>query len=851
MSEDLTPMMRQYKQVKKENPGTILMFRLGDFYEMFFEDAILAAKELEIALTGRSCGKGEKAPMCGVPFHAADSYIARLVGKGHKVAICEQMEDPALAKGIVKREVTRIVTPGTILDGDFLSGKSSNYIACVYICENSGITIADISTGEVMATKIDKKDSEVNIINELSRFLPVEILVSSKGKDLKVLQEYLIARSGAVSFSYDENEITENSRKNAIEQFKIREDIPEEILVSTTALLDYLFQTQKCPMEHLKKLDIYTSNEFLEMDMSTRRNLELVETMRDKSKKGSLYGVLDKTQTAMGSRLLKSWILRPLIKEGEIIQRLNGVEELTKKVVLRDEIKDALSRVQDLERLTSRISVGLANARDLASLRNSLFNLPSLSKALKNCTSTILAFQSAKLDTLEDIADYLERAIVSEPPVSLREGKIIKSGFNEEVDRLHDITENGSKFLSDMEQRERDKTGIKNLKVGYNKVFGYYIEVSASNLSKVPENYYRKQTLTNGERFITTELKDMESTVLGARDRLIALEYKLFCEARDFVCKRIDRIKETAHAVAVVDALLSFSEVALKNNYCKPEITGDDKITIKDGRHPVVETVLKDTLFVPNDLTIDKKNRTFIITGPNMAGKSTYMRQNALIVLMAQIGSFVPASSCSLCVTDKIFTRVGASDDLASGQSTFMLEMNEVAHILKNATKRSLCILDEIGRGTSTFDGLSIAWAVVEHINSKIQSKTLFATHYHELTALENTYDGIVNYNTVCKKRGDDITFLRKITRGGCDESYGIEVSKLAGVPDKIVNRAKEILSDIEGGKVKSEPVKRETEDNLFTMADHPIVEELKKVDVTTLTPIEALNKLYDLQKML
>ena len=859
---ELTPMMTQYMQIKKDCPDCILMFRLGDFYEMFFEDAIVASKDLEITLTGRDCGQKERAPMCGVPFHAADSYIARLVAKGHKVAICEQMENPKNVKGIVKRDIIRIVTPGTILDDALLNSRKTNYMASICRTGNDcGIAFVDVSTGEMTGTVIYDDISCDKLINELARFSPVEIALGGTSHDNRRISEYIKSRTDALTFTYDWDEIEKSSSELLSSQLKNSSDITDKLLkTASAALLQYILETQKAKMSHINTISIYTSQEYVDLDAATVRNLELIETMRDKSKRGSLFWVLDHTKTSMGARMLKQWILRPLVNAASINNRLCGVEELYNSLSVREDLGEALTGVNDIERLMSKISMGTANARDLGALCSSFGKLPYLSKILCSLRSTILSVQAANLDTMEDLWDLLSRAIASDPPISLREGGIIRDGFLEEIDRLRSITKGGSNFIAELETRERERTGIKNLKVKFNKVFGYYIEVSSSQLSKVPEDYIRKQTVTTGERFITAELKEIENTVLGASEKLVALEYEEFQKIRQRVCEHLERIEKTAHAIAVTDALYSLSVAAIKNNYAKPTVDMGDRLIIKEGRHPVVEKVLSHSLFVPNDTTLDcTLNRMAIITGPNMAGKSTYMRQTALIALMAQMGSFVPAQSCECGIIDKIFTRIGASDDLASGQSTFMLEMNEVSYILKNATKKSLCILDEIGRGTSTFDGLSIAWAVIEHIAKKVGAKTLFATHYHELTALEGNIEGVVNYNTACKKRGDDITFLRRIVRGGTDDSFGIEVAKLAGVPESVIKRAKEVLASVEGGVSPSEKggkIATREEDampqmDFMALESNKLADALRQIDVTTLTPIEAMNKLYELQKLL
>ncbi len=855
---EMTPMMKQYLDVKEQHKDAILMFRLGDFYEMFFEDAKIASRELELTLTGKSCGLEERAPMCGVPFHAADGYIARLVAKGYKVAICEQMEDPKQAKGIVRRDIIRIVTPGTIVDEGFLATRSTNYMASVFVEDGrSGVVFADVSTGELMGTAFDEDADCERLISEMERFSPVEAAIGGKGRFHKRLEEYLRdRRESMLVFSYEGDEVAPMARETVDKHLNNGGEIQNPMLLTAAAaLLDYLVETQKSELGHIREIKIYSSGEFMDIDPGSRRNLELVETMRDKSKKGSIFWVLDRTRTSMGSRMLKGWIMRPLINAAAITNRLSGVEELVKTPSLREELGDALGGVLDIERLMGRVSMGLCNAKDMVGLRSSFAALPRIYKALCSCRSVIMNTQAAVFDCLEDVYDILDRAIVDEPPATLREGGLIKPGYNEDIDRLRGASEHGRGSLGSIEARERERTGIKNLKIKYNKVFGYYIEISKSNLDKVPDDYIRKQTTVNGERFITPELKEVETAVVGATERLEALEYEEFVRVRGRVAAEIERIDRTARAIAAADCIYSLAETAVKNNYVRPEITLTDEIYIKDGRHPVVEKMLKNGLFVPNDTELDcGPNRAAIITGPNMAGKSTYMRQVAAITLMAQMGSFVPAGKCRVGIVDKIFTRIGASDDLAAGQSTFALEMSEVSYILKNATKSSLCILDEVGRGTSTYDGLSIAWAVIEHIVNKIGMKTLFATHYHELTVLEDRLEGVKNYNTVCKKRGDDITFLRKIVRGGTDDSYGIEVAKLSGVPNPVIKRAKEVLATVERGSVGGEPKDKKAGDGpqlSFAVEESPAVEELRKIDVTTLTPIEALNELYKLQQMI
>lgn len=850
---EMTPMMKQYLQIKDENKDAILMFRLGDFYEMFFDDAVVASKELELTLTGRDCGLENRAPMCGVPFHAAQTYITRLVAKGYKVAICEQVENPEEAQGIVKREVIRTVTPGTNLDEGVVGSQTTNYIAAILQKgEKCAMCFADVASGELFATITDSATGENGVINELSRFAPVEIALGGDAKENKKINEYIETAMSALCFTFDEEQMQKNAREIVTMQLRNYGEIEDELLMTALgAIISYIKETQKGQIPHMKDVSIYSSGQFAQIDAATRRNLELTETMRDKQKRGSLYGVLDKTKTAMGSRTLKNWILRPLINPVHITNRLDAVEEMVSKLDLREDLREYISSVWDIERLMARVSLKMANAKDLAALRNSLANLPAIKNLLGECKCVYLSCREAKIDPLKDVYNLLCSAIVDEPPISLREGGIIKPGYDEEIDKLKFAASNGKEFIASLEAKERERTGIKNLKVGFNKVFGYYIDVSKGNLDKVPEDYIRKQTLVNNERFITLELKEAESAVLGAQERLVALEYDAFVKVRDAVAENVERIVKTAKALSEVDAICALATVAIKNNYKKPTITSDGVIEIKDGRHPVVERITKG-VFVPNDTSLDKNNFAMIITGPNMAGKSTYMRQNALIVLMAQIGSFVPASSCTIGVVDKIFTRIGASDDLTRGQSTFMLEMSEVSYILANATGRSLVILDEVGRGTSTFDGLSIAWAVMEHLAKKVKAKTLFATHYHELSVLEEMLDGVKNFNTACKKRGDDITFLRKIVPGGADQSYGIEVAKLAGVPDSVVKRAKEILKTVESGeKVEhKEKTEEKSTGQIGFEITNPITEILKKTDPTVLTPIEAMNTLYELVQM-
>ncbi len=859
----MTPMMRQYLDIKANYPDTILFFRAGDFYEMFLDDAILASRELELALTSRSKGEeAKKNPMCGVPYHAADTYIDRLVAKGYKVAICEQLEDASLAKGIVKRDVVRVVTPGTIVDSKILDEKKNNFLCTVYGQKNAfGVVFSDLSTGEVLVTKVGSKK---RLIDEIACYMPTEIIVN---KDVFIDEE--LKNEIKYRFNVIEMAKTEVTREYSGELicywFSLDSvkalSLPDDFL-SVNALgmtLHHFEETQKMKIGHIKDVKSYGEDEHMEIDIFTRRNLEITETLRNKSKRGSLLWVLDKTKTAMGGRMLRSFIEKPLVDCAKITKRLYAVSELYENISLREELSDALTGIYDMERLLGKISCKSANPKDMISLKQSIMMLPALKEIIKELTSPLLKGFFDDFDTLDDISELLEKSIKEEDtPILIKDGGIIKKGYNAEVDEYRELAENGKSAVLEIEAREKEKTGIKTLRTGYNRVFGYYIEVSQSFRDQVPENYIRKQTLTNGERFITEELKELENKILGASEFLKAKEYELFCEVRETVAEAASRIQRTAYIVAYLDVLCSLAEVASKNNYTMPIVDMSDKIEIKGGRHPVVECMLSDTVFVPNDSNLDcESNRMIIITGPNMAGKSTYMRQVALIALMAQIGSFVPAESARIGVCDKIFTRVGASDDLSSGQSTFMVEMTEVAAILKNATKRSLLVLDEIGRGTSTYDGLSIAWAVSEYIadKKKIGARTLFATHYHELTQLEDKLDGVKNYCIACKKRGDDVIFLRRIVKGGADDSYGIEVSALAGLPKEVILRAKQILSSIDKGPtellISSENnIEVDAQIGIEDIKNSEIVDHLRDLDVTTLTPIEALNKLYELVKI-
>lgn len=869
----LTPMMQQYQQIKEQYKDCILLFRLGDFYEMFFDDAETASRELEITLTGRDCGQEERAPMCGVPFHSADSYIAKLINKGYKVAICEQLEDPSEAKGIVKRDVIRVVTPGTVTDTAMLDEKKNNFLACIYKdSEGIGISMVDITTGELHTSQFVQSVQDSKLMNELARFSPSEAIANKEVVEDSSLGKLLRERFNcSIEYFYDWSFELNTAEKKITDHFKVHNvdgiGLKDKQLAvkSVGALLEYLDQTQKINLRHINSIHYYAPNEFLDIDLSSRRNLELTETMREKSKRGSLLWVLDKTQTAMGGRLLRKWLEQPLMNCALINNRLQAVNELVQNNILRIDISCCLKNIYDIERLLTKIVYGSVNGRDLSALKRSISCLPEIKVHLSKGASSLLKEQYAQLDILEDINQLIEISIVDDPPFSIREGGLIKDGYNEDVDLLRKAMVEGKQWMVNLENEEKEKTGIRNLKVSFNKVFGYFIEITKSHLTDVPDRYIRKQTLANCERYITTELKEIENKVLGAEEKIVQLEYHIFCEVRDKIAAQLDRIQKSAKVISVVDVLCSLAEVAQKNNYIMPQVDLSDKIIIKDGRHPVVEKMLNDNMFVPNDTFLNNsENRLSIITGPNMAGKSTYMRQVALIVLMAQVGSFVPASSAQIGVVDRIFTRVGASDDLASGQSTFMVEMTEVANILNNATQKSLLILDEIGRGTSTYDGLSIAWAVVECVSDPriLGSKTLFATHYHELTELEDKLQGVKNYCIAVKKRGDDITFLRKIIRGGADDSYGIEVAKLAGVPEPVVIRAKQILKNLEEAdvnrgslvQVKNRPQRKdhtilEDQVGILSFGNNEVIEALKKIEVTTMTPIEAMNMLYELQQ--
>ena len=863
---EYSPMMQHYLDTKKDYKDSILFYRLGDFYEMFFDDAILASRELELTLTGKECGQEERAPMCGVPFHAAENYIARLISKGYKVAICEQMEDPKQAKGIVKREVIRVVTPGTVIESNLLDEKKNNYIMSVYKSGiYFGIAVCDVSTGDFRATQIKETNNFSAALDEISRYSPAEIVVNNLMYDTteeiaKIRERFqiYISKQEDNKFSNNVEELT--SKYNVVDEGENKIEINDKTLCicAINGLLTYILETQKTNLDHINKIILYNNTKYMCLDINARRNLELTEKLRDKSKKGTLLWVLDKTSTSMGGRRLRRWINDPLLDIEKINKRLNSVKELKDNPILRGDIADLLKKVYDIERLVGKISYGNANARDLISLKNSVKQLPELKKIMSNTESTLLKELYNELDILEDIYNIIDVAIVEEPPISVKEGGIIKKGYNEEIDKLKMATTDGKNWLIQLEANEREKTGIKGLKVGFNKVFGYYIEVTKSNISLVPDRYIRKQTLTNGERYVTEELKKLENELLGAEEKVINLEYNAFCEIREIIEKQLLRIQRTADIVATLDVLNSFAIVAEDMNYCMPIVDNSGIIDIKGGRHPVIEKILPSGEFVDNDTYLDKEdNRFSIITGPNMAGKSTYMRQVALITLMAQCGSFVPATFARLGVVDKIFTRIGASDDLSMGQSTFMVEMMEVATILKEATQNSLVILDEIGRGTSTYDGLSIAWAVAEYMSDKEKcgAKTLFATHYHELIGLEQKIQGVKNYSIAVKEKGEDIIFLRKIVAGGTDESYGVHVAKLAGVPQTVTKRSNEILRTLErksilGSKEQEKENKKVAEGQLdmynYKLAE--IAHEIDKIDLNSLTPIDALNTLVKIK---
>ena len=862
---EMTPMMKQYLRVKEDHPDCLLFFRLGDFYEMFFEDAKTASRELELVLTGRDCGLPERAPMCGVPFHSYESYVAKLVAKGYKVAICEQMEDPALAQGLVKRDIVRIITPGTVIEGSMLEEGRNNYL-CTMWGEKTGTDIGlcfvDCSTGDVHLTRITDGDVLMRTENELSRFNPSEILLSEELAGIRELTSFITDRMSVRADAAEDAHFDLDAAQAAVlKQFSAPDlaalglsEMPSAVRALGCALA-YLKATQMVGLERITKLNVYSDVQFMKLDLMTRRNLELTETLRNKEKRGSLLGVLDGTKTAMGKRLIRRWVEQPLIQPAAIVRRQGAVEELTKSTALRGELIGLLSDVYDMERIMTRIVYGSANAKELRSLCRTIDYVAPIKEKLGGAAATLLREICENIDPMQDIREWIDSAIVEDPPFSVREGGMIREGYDPELDTLRSDMTDGKGIIARIEAEEKEKTGIKTLKVGYNRVFGYYIEVSRSYSDQVPEGYIRKQTLANAERYITQELKELETRVLTAKDRSVALEYQLFTDLRTRISEQLDRIQKTALAIAGLDVLCSFADVAVRRGYVCPDITLDGRIHIENGRHPVVEALL-DTPFVPNDTDLDGgDNRVALITGPNMAGKSTYMRQTALIVIMAQCGSFVPATKASIGIVDSVFTRVGASDDLSSGQSTFMVEMSEVAGILKNATKNSLVVFDEIGRGTSTFDGMSIARAVLEYVANprRIGAKTMFATHYHELTVMEEEIPGIRNYHIAAKKRGDDITFLRRILRGAADDSFGIEVAKLAGVPDQVVTRAKEILKGLETAGEAPAPRRREKaapeeeQISFASSAADELARTVARLDVNTLTPIEAMQKLYEL----
>lgn len=865
---EYSPMMQHYLETKNEYKDCILFYRLGDFYEMFFDDAITTSRELELTLTGKDCGQEERAPMCGIPYHAAETYISRLIAKGYKVAICEQVEDPKQAKGIVKRDVIRVVTPGTVMETNLLEEKKNNYIMSIYKSGIFfGITVCDISTGDFRTTEIKESNNFAMLLDEISKYAPAEIIVNAMMYEcteeiskIRERFEIYITRLEENNFT-DNYELLETKYHLVDDNEKTVEKISDKMLcvASTNALLTYLLDTQKNALDHINTLVIYSTTKYMALDINARRNLEITEKLRDKSKKGTLLWVLDKTSTSMGGRMLRRWLNDPLVDVLQINKRLDAVQELKDNIILRGDITDALKKVYDIERLAGKISYGSANGRDLISLKNSAKQLPEVKKILGQAKSTLLQELYESLDELTDIYTMIDEAIVEEPPIGIKDGGIIKLGYDPEIDKLKNATTDGKTWLVQLEADEKEKTGIKGLKIGFNKVFGYYIEVTKSNIASVPDRYIRKQTLTNGERYITEELKKLENELLGAEEKVINLEYNAFVEIRDKIEAQIQRLQKSANIVSILDVLASLGNVADDQNYVRPNVDNSGIIDIKDGRHPVIEKILPSGSFVQNDTYLDKEeNRLSIITGPNMAGKSTYMRQVALITLMAQCGSFVPASYAKIGVVDKIFTRVGASDDLSMGQSTFMVEMMEVATILKEATQNSLVILDEIGRGTSTYDGLSIAWAVAEYIsnNEKCGAKTLFATHYHELTKLEDKLDGVKNYSIAVKEKGEDVIFLRKIVPGGTDESYGVHVAKLAGVPQIVTKRANEILKSLERKSALGE-IKQEKEDkkvangqlDLYNYKLAEIAHEIDKIDVNELTPIDALNTLVKIKE--
>lgn len=859
--ENLTPMMQQYMKIKAQYKDAIVFFRLGDFFEMFFDDAIIASKELEIALTQRDCGLEERAPMCGIPHHVSESYISKLVDKGYKVAICDQLEDPALAKGIVKRDVVKVVTPGTIIDSIAIDDKTNNFLVSIYLDKfGVGISYVDNSTGEMYTTEfLGVEDNCFRfIIDELGKTQPSEILCNDEliknSKYIKIIKN----RINPFINTYDANNLIEDEIKSIVKkQFKVQNldklGINNKIysLIATSKLIDYLYTTQKNTLDHINSIFFYEPENYMIMDINTRANLEILETIKSRDKKGALISILDKTKTAMGGRLLKKWLEQPLLDKKAINYRLNIVDYFYNNLMLLDDIRRILNNVYDIERLISKISNGNCNGRDLISLKTSIVNLPSIKKLLINTDNNDLKKIGYEIDDLEDIYLLIDKSIDENPPITVKEGGLIKSGFNPKLDEFRESSLKGKEWLSNLELEEKNKTGIKNLKIGYNRIAGYYLEVTKSNLSLVPDYYIRKQTLANSERYYTEELKNMESKILGAEEKSLNLEYEIFQDIRNSVKKEIVRIQDVSKQIAMIDVLSNFALISKNNNFIKPELNTKGIIQIEEGRHPVVENTIDNNLFVPNDTYLDTSNNMIqIITGPNMAGKSTYMRQVAIITLLAQIGSFVPAKYANIGIVDRIFTRIGASDNLSQGESTFMVEMNEVSNIIKSATKNSLIILDEVGRGTSTYDGLSIAWAVVEYIHEKVKAKTLFATHYHELTQLQEKLDGIINLTITAEERGDDIVFLRKIVKGSTNKSYGIQVARLAGIHQDIINRANEILSLIEGSheiNLNSAPKTNNKQLDLLDYKKDYFIDRIKNIDIDSTTPKEALNILYNL----
>ena len=865
---EFSPMMQRYLETKEQYKDCILFYRLGDFYEMFFDDAVTASRELELTLTGKDCGQEERAPMCGIPHHAAEIYISRLIAKGYKVAICEQLEDPKTAKGIVKRGVIRVVTPGTVVDSNMLEERKNNFIMSIFKSGiYFGISVCDISTGEFYSAEIKDNQNFPLVLDEIARYMPSELVINSMMSGCQEEMDKITERFDSYITRFSDKFFTDDAEKIRY-RFNFVDSNQKEIaniadktlaVCSINALIEYIEQTQMTTLDHINKITVYNISKYMSLDINARRNLEITEKMRDKSKKGTLLWVLDKTSTSMGGRTLRRWLNDPLIDTAEINRRLESVKELKDDVILRGDVIENLKKVYDIERLAGKMAYGNANARDMITLKNSLSKLPDLKKVLANVNSSMLKDLYENLDELQDIYELVDRSIVEDPPMTVKDGGIIKLGYDEEIDKLKTATTEGKNWIIQLEAEEKEKTGIKNLKVGFNKVFGYFIEVTKSNLDQVPERYIRKQTLTNAERYITEDLKNLENQILGAEEKVVNLEYNAFVQIRDEIAKNVKRLQKSANIVSTLDVLTSFATVAEDLNYCKPKVDNSGILDIKGGRHPVIDKMLGTGVFVENDTYLDKEeNRLSIITGPNMAGKSTYMRQVALITLMAQVGSFVPASEAHIGVVDKIFTRVGASDDLSMGQSTFMVEMMEVATILKEATQNSLVILDEIGRGTSTYDGLSIAWAVAEYIadKEKCGAKTLFATHYHELTELEEKLEGVKNYNIAVKEKGEDIIFLRKILRGGTDESYGIHVARLAGVPKAVTQKADEILRGLERKNIltgkKQEKESKKAVEGQFDMFNYKLAEiahEIDKVNLNELTPIDALNTLVRIKE--